>query len=231
MNNPSVSFLRSGGFVFLYAFLFLSKLNPMGKKIKEVDAYIAKAKPFAQPILEHLREIIHSSSDDITEVIKWGFPNFEYKGNVCYMASFKEHCSFGFSKASLMKDDDKIMNQVGETAMGSLGRITSVKDLPSKKTLIKYIKEAVALNEKGVTPPKKKPISSKELEVPEDLANALAKNKKAKQVFEKFAPSHRKEYIMWINEAKREETRIKRIETTIEWVAEGKGKNWKYESK
>ena len=202
----------------------------MGKRIKEVDAYIAKAKPFAQPILEHIREIVHSASPDIEEVIKWGFPNFDYKGPVCSMASFKEHCAFGFWKESILKDEDKILNAEGKTAMGSLGRLTSVKEIPAKKILVKYIQEAIALNEQGITVPKKKPAApSKEIELPEDLANALAKNKKAKAVFEKFPPSHRKEYILWIIEAKREETRKKRIDTAIEWMTEGKGRNWKYE--
>jgi len=203
----------------------------MGTKIKEVDNYITKAKPFAQPILKHIREAVHSSSTEITEVIKWGFPHFEYKGNICHMASFKEHCTFGFSKAALMNDEDKIINPVGKTAMGSLGKITSINDLPTKKILTKYIKHAIELNQKGVTLPKKAPIQTKELIVPEDLSNALAKNKKAKLVFNQFAPSHKKEYILWINEAKREETRIKRVETAIEWISEGKGRNWKYEKK
>lgn len=201
----------------------------MGKRSKEVDAYIAKSKPFAQPILEHIRDVVHSVSDEITEVMKWSFPHFEYKGNICNMAAFKEHCAFGFWKGSIMKDEDKIINPIGKTAMGSLGRITSIKDLPSKKILVKYIKEAIDLNEKGISLPKKAPAAQKEIEVPEDFANAIAKNKKAKTVFEKFSPSHKKEYIEWITEAKREETRKKRIDTALEWISEGKGKNWKYQ--
>ena len=201
----------------------------MPNKITEVDKYIAKAKPFAKPVLEHIREIVHSASPDIQEVIKWGFPNFDYKGPLCAMASFNEHCAFSFWKGTIMKDDDKIINSVGKTAMGHMGRITSVKDLPPKKILVKYIREAIELNEKGVKVPKKKPATVKEIPIPEDFANALAKNKKAKATFEKFAPSHRKEYLQWIIEAKREETRVKRIDTAIEWIAEGKGRNWKYE--
>lgn len=204
----------------------------MGTKIKAVDHYIAKSKPFAQPILEHIREIVHTASPHIEEVIKWGFPHFEYKGNICSMAAFKEHCAFGFWKGSMMKDEDKIINPIGKTAMGSMGRITTIKELPPKKILVKYIKEAIELNEKGITVPKKSPVAkTTELAIPEDLSIALAKNKKAKTVFDKFAPSHRKEYIMWITEAKREETRKNRIDQAIEWIAEGKGKNWKYETK
>lgn len=203
----------------------------MGKRSKEVDAYIAKSKPFAKPILEHIRDVVHSASNEITEVMKWSFPHFEYKGNICSMASFKEHCAFGFWKGSIMKDEDKIINPVGKTAMGSLGRITSIKDLPSKKILVKYIKEAIDLNEREVPLPKKAPATKKDIQVPEDFANAIAKNKKVKTEFEKFSPSHKKEYIEWIVEAKREETRKSRIDKALEMIAEGKGKNWKYQSK
>jgi uncharacterized protein YdeI (YjbR/CyaY-like superfamily) len=203
----------------------------MGKRSKAVDAYIAKSKPFAQPILEHIRDIVHSASPDIEESIKWNFPHFDYKGTVCSMAAFKEHCAFGFWKGSIMKDEDKIINPVGKTAMGSMGRIISIKDLPSKKILVKYIKEAIALNEKGVAVPKKAPAQKEEISTPEDLTNALAKNKKAQKVFNAFSPSHKREYIMWIVDAKREETRKSRIDQAIEWIAEGKGKNWKYEKK
>lgn len=203
----------------------------MGKRSKEVDAYIAKSKPFAKPILEHIRDVVHSASSDITEVMKWSFPHFEYKGNICSMASFKEHCAFGFWKGSIMKDPDHIINPVGKTAMGSLGRITSIKDLPSKKILVKYMKEAIDLNEREVPLPKKAPTAKKDIRVPEDFANAIAKNKKVKAEFEKFSPSHKKEYIEWIVEAKREETRKSRIDKALEMIAEGKGKNWKYQSK
>lgn len=203
----------------------------MGKKIKAVDLYIAQSKPFAQPILEHLRDVIHSASPHIDEVIKWGFPNFDYKGTLCSMAAFNEHCAFGFWKGSIMKDDDKIINPIGKTAMGSLGRITSVKDLPTKKILVKYIKEAIDLNERGIKVPKKVPVKSVDISIPEDLANALAKNKKALKVFDAFPPSHKKEYILWITDAKREETRQSRIDQAIEWIAAGKGRNWKYEKK
>lgn len=204
----------------------------MGKKIPEVDKYIAKAQPFAKPILEHIREVVHSVSPQITEVMKWSFPHFDYKGTICSMASFKEHCAFGFWKAALMKDEDKIINPVGKTAMGSLGRITSVKELPAKKILVKYLKEAIQINEEGKVVPKAKPATAaKPKAVPVDLANALSKNKKANAAFNAFSPSCKKEYIVWIEDAKREETRIKRITTAVEWISEGKDLNWKYKRK
>jgi len=221
-----------GGFVFNHALVFLKESIAMGKRIKEVDAYIAKSKPFAKPVLEHIREIVHAASDEITEIMKWSFPHFEYKGNICSMASFKEHCAFTFWKGSIMKDEDHIINPMGKTAMGSLGRITSVKDLPSKKIMVKYLKEAIQLNEQGITVPKKPATTIKKpLEIPEDFANILAKNKKAKTVFDQFPPSHKKEYIEWIVEAKREETRKKRIDQAIEMLTEGKSRLWKYERK
>lgn len=202
----------------------------MVMKIPEVDKYIAKSKPFAKPILEHIREVVHSASPHIQEVMKWSFPHFDYKGTVCSMASFNEHCAFSFWKGAIMKDEDKIFNPDGKEAMGHFGRITSFKDLPAKKVLIKYIKEAIDLNEKGVVVPKKKSVEpSKEISVPTDFSNALAKNKKAKSTFEKFSPSHRKEYLVWITDAKRDLTRKKRIDASIDWISEGKGLNWKYE--
>jgi uncharacterized protein YdeI (YjbR/CyaY-like superfamily) len=159
-------------------------------------------------------------------------PYFDYKGAVlCNMASFKQHCAFGFWKASIMKDPEGIFNKDGKNAMGQFDRITSVKDLPTDKILVAYIKEAALLNEEGVKLPAKPKAAAKNIEVPAALIAALKKNKKAQTVFEKFPPSHKKEYIEWITEAKTETTRDKRIDTAIEWIAEGKGRNWKYEQK
>ncbi len=194
-----------------------------------IDAYIAKSAPFAQPILMHLRKLVHKACPQAEETMKWSFPHFDYKGEMmCAMAAFKQHCSFGFWKASLMKDPMLMENAKGETAMGHLGRITSIKDLPSDKQLTAYIKEAMKLNDDGVKIKKEKPAPKKEVQTPSDLMAALQKNKKALAVFEKFPPSHKKEYIMWIEEAKREETRANRIQQTVEWVAEGKQRNWRY---
>jgi uncharacterized protein YdeI (YjbR/CyaY-like superfamily) len=198
---------------------------------KRIDDYIKKSAPFAQPILKHIRALVHKVCPEVTETVKWGFPHFEYKGILCSMASFKQHCSFGFWKAVLMKDDKQLLNKVGDTNMGAFDRIASMKDLPSDKILTSYIKEAMRLNEEDIRLPPKPKSAAKELPVPAELAAALKKNKKAATSFENFPPSHRKEYIMWINEAKTDETRNKRVATTVEWVAEGKGRNWKYEKK
>ena len=144
------------------------------------------------------------------------------------MAAFKQHCAFGFWKASIMKDPNKIMQIKDRGAMGHFDRITTVKDLPADKIMIAYIKEAVQLNEKGIKLPAKTKTTQKEIVVPSDIIAALKKNTKAKKVFEAFSPSHQKEYIEWITEAKTEPTRIKRLNTMLEWWEEGKDRNWKY---
>lgn len=198
--------------------------------VKNIDAYIEKAEPFAQPILEYLRELVHKACPEVEESIKWGFPHFSYKGMMCGMASFKQHCSFGFWKAALMSDPTLMENAKGETAMGHLGRITSLKDLPSDRILLGYIKEAMKLNEDGVKVVKKV-VARKPIEVPSYFKKALASNKKAKAVFDAFPPSHKREYLQWITEAKTIPTRDKRIEQALEWIAEGKQRNWKYMKK
>jgi uncharacterized protein YdeI (YjbR/CyaY-like superfamily) len=205
----------------------------MPKIDPRVDKYIEKCAAFAQPVMKHLRRLIHKACPEVEETIKWSFPNFESYGAVmCSIAAFKQHCAFGFWKASIMKDPDGILQIKDRNAMGHLDRITSIKDLPSEKILLAYIKEAARLNkEKIKVPPRVKPVAQKPLEMSDELQRALNKNKKAKAVFEAFSPSNKKEYILWITEAKTEETRQKRIETAIEWIAEGKGRNWKYEKK
>ncbi|MBL0883796.1 MAG: YdeI/OmpD-associated family protein [Chitinophagaceae bacterium] len=200
----------------------------MNKQDPRIDAYIAKAAPFAQAILQHIRKLVHKACPDITETMKWSFPHFEYKGVVCSMAAFKQHCAFGFWKASIMKDPNKIMQIKDRGAMGHFDRITTVKDLPADKIMIAYIKEAVQLNEKGIKLPAKTKTTQKEIVVPSAIIAALKKNTKAKKVFEAFSPSHQKEYIEWITEAKTEPTRIKRLNTMLEWLEEGKDRNWKY---
>ena len=196
-----------------------------------IDAYIEKSAEFAKPILQHIRKLIHKALPDVDETIKWSMPYFDYKGeSLCNMAAFKEHCAFGFWKAKLMKDPEKIFNKEGKNAMGQFDRITSVKDLPADKIMVAYIKEAAQLNEAGIKVPKSK-ATPKELVIPAELTAALRKNKKANAIFEKFPPSHKREYAEWIAEAKTEATRNKRTETAIEWIAEGKGRNWKYERK
>ena len=195
------------------------------KKNSLVDEYINKAQPFAKPILVHLRKLIHHTCPKVEEKIKWGMPSFEYKGLMCGIASFKQHCILNFWKASLME------NAKGETAMGHLGRIASLKDLPFDKKIIGYIKEAMKLNDEGIKVVKAKPVKEKESVVPEDVVSSIKKNKKAFATFSAFSASNKKEYIQWITEAKTEATKEKRLIQAIEWMAEGKPRNWKYMKK
>ena len=204
--------------------------HSMVKKDQRINDYINKAQEFAKPILEHLRAVIHKACPDVKETIKWGCPHFEYEGKIlCSMASFKEHCAFGFRLGTVMKDPHGLMQQVGEkSGMGHFGQIRSMQDLPSKKILTEYIREAMALNEQGVTKPKQKARTKEELVVPEYFYKVLKKNREAYKIFEEFSYSNRKDYVEWITEAKTEETRNKRMATAVEWIAEGKGRNWKY---
>ena len=195
-----------------------------------IDAYIEKKANFAQIILNHVRKLVHKACPGVEETIKWGMPFFDYKGStLCHMAGFKEHCSFSFWKAKLMEDPEGILQVEDRGAMGNFDRITSLKDLPSDKILIAYIKEAARLNDENIKAVPKKKAAVAVLDVPVDLTAALKKNKKAQTVFDNFSPGKRKDYIEWITEAKTEATKFKRIETAVQWIAEGKGRNWKYE--
>jgi uncharacterized protein YdeI (YjbR/CyaY-like superfamily) len=194
-----------------------------------VDAYIWKAAPFARPILEKLRALFHKACPDIEETIKWGFPHFEYRGIVGSMAAFKQYAVFGFWKAQLLSDPAGLFTPDDQN-MGR-SKFTGVSELPSDAVLLKYIREAVALNEEGVNVERPKREKKPEAEVPADLQAALKKNKKALATFEGFSPSHRREYVEWITEAKQEATRQKRLTHAIEWLEEGKPRNWKYQRK
>jgi len=198
-------------------------------KDPRIDLYISKSADFAKPILLHLRELVHIACPDVQETIKWSFASFDYKGPMCSMASFKQHCAFGFWKASLMKDKSLVSNAESESAMGHYGKIMSLKDLPSDKKIIAHIKEAMMLNEKGIKlPPKKLTAAKKEVVVPDYFLKQLQKNKKAFTTFNNFSPSHKREYVEWITEAKTDETKNRRMKSAIEWMSEGKSRNWKY---
>jgi uncharacterized protein YdeI (YjbR/CyaY-like superfamily) len=194
----------------------------MGARDPRIDAYIAKSADFAKPILNHLRELVHAACPDAQETVKWQSPSFEYKGLLCGMAAFKEHCTFGFWKHELLLGDRN-----GE-AMGSFGRITSLKDLPSDRTLNRLIKRAAKLNADGVKTPRTAAAPRPPLVVPTFLTTALKKNAAARQSFGAFSPSHQREYVEWLTEAKTDATRDKRLATALAWMAEGKRRNWKY---
>lgn len=192
-----------------------------------VDAYIEKSKDFARPILNHIRALVHDACPDITETMKWSFPHFDYKGTVCSMASFNAHCAFGFWKQSLL---EAAAFPAEKTAMGSFGRITSVSDLPDDKTMKKLIIEAVRLNQEGIKVQRTVSKEKKELVVPDILLDALAAHDSAAETFNAFPYSKKKDYVEWITEAKTDATRDKRLATAIEWLGEGKSRNWKYEN-
>jgi len=199
----------------------------MGKKDPRVDAYIAKSGDFARPILNELRETVHAACPDVEEAMKWSFPHFLHQGMLCSMAAFKQHAVFGFWKGSLIVQDN---GRKSESGMGQFGRLTKLSDLPPKKTLIGYIQKAMALNDDGISVPRsRRRRSSKPIRVPPDLGAALRRNSKARATFEDFSASNKREYIDWLTEAKSQETRVRRLQTAVAWMAEGKSRNWKYE--
>ena len=195
----------------------------MGKRDPRVDAYIAKSADFAKPILEYLRETVHAAVPEVEEDIKWGVPHFAYKGMFCGVAAFKQHCTFGFWKGSLVLGNDS-----GPDPMAQFGRLTKVSDLPPKSVLVGYLEKAKQLNDEGVKVERPPARPKAPLRTPAALAAALRKNKKAQTTFEAFSPSHKREYIEWIVEAKSDETRNRRLATAIDWMAQGKPRNWKY---
>lgn len=199
----------------------------MGTTDPRIDVYIERAQDFARPVLRHIRELVHQACPDVTETMKWSFPHFDYKGSMmCSTASFKEHCAFGFWKQSLIEGSEF----PEKTAMGSFGRITSLADLPDDETMKRLICEAMRLNDEGIKVQRTVSKEKKELVVPDILTAALASNELAAETFENFPYSKKKDYVEWITEAKTDATRDKRLATTIEWLAEGKARNWKYES-
>ena len=200
----------------------------MPAKDKRVDAYIAKSPDFARPILTHLRALVHQACPQVEEAIKWSMPHFVHHGNLCYMAAFKAHCSFGFWKSALVLGPDKSGEE--KDGAGNFGKITSLSALPADAVLSGHIKKAAALNEAGIKVPETvRRNTDKELVVPDYFLAALRKNKKALAAFENYSYSHKKEYVQWVSEAKREETRAKRLAQTLEWLAQGKSRNWRYE--
>jgi uncharacterized protein YdeI (YjbR/CyaY-like superfamily) len=195
----------------------------MPSRDPRIDAYIAKSAPFARPILKHLRAKVHQGCPDVVETIKWGSPHFEHRGMLCGMAAFKEHCAFGFWNRAL-----KLPSKGG--AMGQFGCITKIADLPKASVLVGYVREAARLNEIGkkVGPVRK---AKKPIPVPKDLVAALRRKTGATAKFKALSPSRQREYSEWIVEAKRDETRQKRLRTAVDQIGEGKPLMWKFMKK
>jgi uncharacterized protein YdeI (YjbR/CyaY-like superfamily) len=195
---------------------------------QRVDTYIESAQPFARPILIHIRKLMHTGCPDLTETVKWGMPHFEYKGVIGSMAAFKEHAVFGFWKEDLIPGMKQYIKE--KEAMGSWGRITSIDGIPPDDEIIEFVRAAVKLNEEGIKSPKRQP-KPVVVEMPDDFMKAIRVNKKALETYENFSPSHKKEYILWITDAKTDETRKSRMETAVQWMSEGKVRMWKYQKK
>jgi len=199
----------------------------MPKTGPRIDAYIKKAAPFAQPILTHLRQVVHTACPDVEETLKWGHPTFMYKGMLGGFAAFKQHATFGFWKHALLV---KQFPKIEKDAWGQFGRLTSVDDLPSEKAMASIVKAAVKLNDDGTKVARPKGPKKPPVRAPAYLVAALKKNKKALATYEAFPESKKRDYVEWLTEAKSEETRARRLETAIDWMAAGKSRNWKYEN-
>jgi uncharacterized protein YdeI (YjbR/CyaY-like superfamily) len=188
-----------------------------------IDEYIEKSRPFAKPILTRLRALVHDGCPDVEETMKWSFPHFMHHGILCSMASFKAHCTFGFWKEELMARAPDAPND------GQFKRITSVKDLPTRAAFLRMVREAAELNEQGIKPQSRLAApKSRSVRAPADLLAALRNNPAARAAYDEMSPSHKREYIEWITEAKRNETRKRRVADAVEWMAEGRIRNWKY---
>lgn len=196
----------------------------MDTRDPRVDGYIDRAADFAKPILRSIRETVHAACPEVEETLRWNSPTFFYHGILCGMAAFKQHCVFGFWKGALIKGPNgKTANEVPR-----YGRITRLSDLPSPRLLRGYLKQAMALNEAGIKVARPKASPKKPIPVPADLRTALRRNPRARATFEGFSPTHRREYLEWITGAKAAATRERRLATAVQWISEGKTRNWKY---
>jgi uncharacterized protein YdeI (YjbR/CyaY-like superfamily) len=195
----------------------------------KVDAYAEKAEDFAKPILAHLRALIHATCPEVSEEVKWGIPHFDYNGDMmCIFAAYKKHCSFTFHKDALMSDARLKANAGMPAAKRFMGKLTGIADLPPERELISWIKEAMALNAQGLKLPARVSRTPQEVGMPAAFAEKLQAHPTIATIFDGKSASFQKEYKVWIGEAKTEATRDKRIEEAMAWIAEGKGRFWKY---
>ncbi len=198
----------------------------------DVDNYIASAAEFAKPVLTHWRKLVHQYCPEAIEAIKWGFPHFDYKNDHLFViAAYRNHCSFTFLKGELMTDPRLKANKDLKPIQRFLGKVGGMADLPRDDEFVAMLKEAIQLNEKGIKVKRAKPENDKPkvLETPDYLLAALIAHPRAKEIFESKSNSFRKEYIVWITDAKTDETRQKRMEEAVAWITEGKGRFWKHQ--
>ena len=203
------------------------------------DEYIAAAAEFAGPILEKVRAHVHKACPDVEESMKWSHPHFGYKGMLVGMSAHKAHVNVTFWHGAELEDPDGLLEVVGKTKMGNL-RAEKVSDLPNQRTFVKFVKEAMRLNEAAESAPskpqrktgkkagKKATTAARSVDAPDDLLIALRKKKRALATYDAFSYTNKKEYVEWVTEAKREATREKRVAQAVEWMSEGKPRNWKY---
>jgi uncharacterized protein YdeI (YjbR/CyaY-like superfamily) len=198
----------------------------MPQRDPRIDKQIQSSAPYARPILTKLRQAVHAGCPEVVETLKWSRPSFEHQGLLCGMAAFKAHCSFGFWKHALL------VERAGAKAaaeLEALGRITDVSELPPQSSLVRWVRLAAQLNEDGVAAPRPKTKRKPPVKVPTDLERAMGRNARARAFFATLSPSARREYVEWLTGAKQAETRQRRLETAVEWMAEGKERHWKYQ--
>lgn len=198
----------------------------MAARDPRIDAYIKKAAPFAQPILVHLRDVVHRACPNVVEGMKWSSPHFDYKGIFCGMAAFKAYCTFGFWKYQLLAD---VLPKTDAHPLEQFGRLMSIEDLPDDRTMIRIIQAAAKLNDDGIKVPRAQAKKRPPVNAPAYFMAAVKRNKKALTTYNEFSPSKKRDYVEWITEAKSDGTRNRRLATAVAWMSEGKSRHWKYE--
>ena len=191
-----------------------------------IDAYIAKAQPFARPILEKVRNRVHAVVPDVEEAIKWSMPAYTLGGKIVLItAAFKAHTALNFWRGQELRGEAANAN-----AMGQFGKIGSVDELPPDAELDRLISEVAELAKAAPAPRKAKHDPKPAPGLHPEFAAALAKAPKAKAALDGFPPSAQRDYFEWISEARQDATRQKRIATAVEWLGEGKRRHWKYQN-
>jgi hypothetical protein len=198
----------------------------MGAKDPRVDAYVAKAAPFARPLLRHFRGLVHRGCPSVVETIKWGHPAFDHHGFLAGMAAFREHASFIFWKEKRLVADGVLAPSY--EGWGQFGKVRGLADLPSDAAILRTVRAAARLNVEGTPSPRSTPRVKRPVpRTPAAFAAAL-RGAGADAKHRAMSTSMRREYVEWIAEAKTTATRDRRIATAVQWIAEGKRRNWKY---
>ena len=196
------------------------------KRDERIDAYLAKAQPFARPILGHIRDRVHAAVPEVEETLKWSAPSFTLDGKILMMmAAFKQHAALNFWRGQELRGQD-----ANADAMGQFGKLTSLDDLPPDEELERLIRQAAALTKSAPAPRKVKHAPKPPSEMHPEFAAALARAPQARAVLDGFPPGAQRDYLEWIADARQDATRAKRIATAVEWLGEGKRRHWKYQN-